>query len=112
MVVRRLSSLDVFGRVAWITSQSLEEPPGGLSWEDLDSAIYLERGQGRFYRGFYAFRMLAAGLPLLAPLLPLLWLPGIRFLGEALYARVARNRCHLFGRGLPETPGDHGERDG
>ena len=102
-IVRCLSNLDIFGRVTWIPYQSLEEPPTGLTWEDLDSAVYLDRGQGRFYRGFHAFRMLAAGIPPLAPLLPLLWLPGVRFLGEALYARVARNRCHLFGCSLPET---------
>jgi len=111
-IVRRLSILDVFGRVAWIPYQSLEEPPGGLSWEDLESAVYLERGHGRFYRGFYAFRMLSAGIPPLAPLLPLLWLPGVRFLGEAIYARIARNRCHLFGGSLPGTSEEQRERDG
>ncbi len=111
-IVRGLSSLDVFGRVAWIPYQSLEEPPTGLSWEDLESAVYLERGQGRFYRGFYAFRMLSAGIPPLTLLLPLLWLPGVRFLGEALYARIARNRCHHFGGSLPETPEEPAERDG
>ena len=93
-VVHLLSSLDIFSRVAWVPYQSLEEPPAGLSWEDLESAVYLERGQGRFYRGFYAFRMLALGIPPLAPLLALLWLPGVRFLGVAIYARIARNRCH------------------
>ena len=41
-IVRRLSRLDVFGRVDWIPSQSLEEPPEGLSWEDLESALYLQ----------------------------------------------------------------------
>lgn len=102
-IVRCLSYLDIFGRVTWIPYQSLAEPPTGLSWEDLDSAVYLEPGQGRFYRGFYAFRMLAAGIPPLAPLLPLLWLPGIPYLGKVLYARVARNRGHLFGCSLPET---------
>ena len=102
-VVRCLSSLDFFGRVAWIPYQSLEEPSSGLSWEDLESAVYLKRGQGRFYRGFYAFRMLSAGILPLAPLLPLLWLPGVRFLGEALYAHIARNRCYLSGGSLPET---------
>ncbi len=115
-IVRRLSSLDVFGRVAWIPYQSLEEPPTSLSWEDLESAVYLERGQGRFYRGFYAFRMLSAGIPPLAPLLLLLWLPGVRFLGEALYARIARNRCRRFGSSLPETSPEtseeQAERDG
>ncbi len=111
-VVRRLASLDFLGRVAWIPYQCLEEPPVGLSWEDLDSAVYLERAQGQLYRGFYAFRMLSAVIPPIAPLLPLLWLPGVRFLGEALYARIARNRCHLFGGSLPETPEEPAERDG
>ena len=111
-VVRLLSRLDVFDRVAWVPYQSLEEPPTGLSWEDLESAVYLERGQGRFYRGFYAFRMLSAGILPLVPLLPLLWLPGVRFLGEALYARIARNRCHQFGGSWPETSKEQAEKDG
>ena len=115
-IVRLLSSLDVFGRVTWIPFQSLEAPPPSLSWEDLEAAVYLERGQGRFYRGFYAFRMLSAGIIPLAPLLPLLWLPGVRFLGEAVYARIARNRCHLIDGSLPgtspETSEDQAERDG
>ena len=115
-VVGRLASLDFLGRVAWIPYQSLEESPPGITWEDLDSAVYLMRGQGRFYRGFYAFRMLSAVILPLAPILPLLGLPGVRFLGEALYARIARNRCHLFGGSSPETPpetpGEPTERDG
>jgi len=115
-IVRLLSSLDFFGRVTWIPFQSLETPPVGLSWEDLEAAVYLERGPARFYRGFYAFRMLSAGIIPLAPLLPLLWLPGVRFLGEAVYARIARNRCHLIDGSLPETSPetleDQAERDG
>ncbi len=111
-VVRGLSSLDILGRVTWIPFQSLADPPAGLSWEDLESAVYLKRGQGRFYRGFYAFRMLAAGIPPLAPALPFLWLPGVRFLGDALYARIAKNRCHLFGGNLAETPEEQTGREG
>ena len=111
-IVRCLSNLDFFGRVTWIPYQSLAEPPAGLSWADLDSAVYLERGQGRFYRGFYAFRMLSAGIPVLAPLLPLLWLPGIPYLGKVLCARIARNRCHRFGGSLPETSEEQAEREG
>jgi predicted DCC family thiol-disulfide oxidoreductase YuxK len=50
---------------------------------------------GRVYHGFGAFRWMAWRLPLLWPLAPFLYVPGVPWLGQRLYLWVARNRFHL-----------------
>jgi predicted DCC family thiol-disulfide oxidoreductase YuxK len=50
---------------------------------------------GRVYHGFGAFRWIAWRLPLLWPVAPLLYLPGVPALGQRLYLWVARNRFDL-----------------
>ncbi|MCI0830197.1 MAG: DUF393 domain-containing protein, partial [Chloroflexi bacterium] len=77
--------------------QSLYAPPPGLTWDDLKRSAYLVGRKGRYYEGFYAFRMLIVRLPLLAPLAPVFWLPGISIIGAAAYRWVARNRYRFFG---------------
>lgn len=102
--VRFLARLDFFRKLTWTPFQDLTVPPGGLSWEDLDRAAYLETrshdrgGERRLYRGFYAFRMLSLRLLPLTPLTPLLWLPGVNRLGEVAYSWVARNRYRISRR--------------
>ena len=108
--VRLLARLDFLRLVAWTDFRALSAPPLGLSWEDLDAAAYLEvkgrsrqptasgEGGSKLYRGFYAFRMLILRLPLLLPMAPLLWLPGVNRLGEAAYAWVAANRYRISRR--------------
>lgn len=49
----------------------------------------------RVYHGFGALRWLAWRLPLLWPVAPLLYLPGVLPLGQRLYLWVARNRFRL-----------------
>ena len=60
--------------------------------EDLSRAAYLDAGNGRLYKGFHAFRMLALRLPPLLPLAPMLWLPGMGALGRVAYGWIAQNR--------------------
>ena len=94
-VKRWLSRLDRSRSVDWTAYQSLKWPPLGLSWADLESAMWLDDGSGRPLRGFYAFRMLAHRLPPLTVLAPALWLPGMERAGNWAYGLVARNRCGL-----------------
>jgi predicted DCC family thiol-disulfide oxidoreductase YuxK len=44
------------------------------------------------HRGFYAFRRLLWFSPLMWPLIPLFYFPGVSLPGERIYAWVARNR--------------------
>lgn len=94
-IVGRLARIDFFRQVSWTPYQSLEEPPTGLTWADLDRSAYLETGRGRLYQGFYAFRMLSLRLVPLLPLAPILWVPGVNLAGVAVYRWVARNRYRL-----------------
>jgi predicted DCC family thiol-disulfide oxidoreductase YuxK len=91
-VVRWLSRTDLFDHIAWVPCQTLEQPPRGLSWNDLDRAAYLETGPSRLHEGYYGLRMLALRLLPLMPLAPILWFPGIDCLGVPMYRWVARNR--------------------
>ncbi len=96
-VARLLSRIDNFRQVAWVPFQSLDEPPPGLSWEDLDCAAYLSTGKGRLHEGFHGFKMLTLRLLLLVPLAPLFWFPGINQLGVPVYRWIAKNRYRISG---------------
>ena len=54
------------------------------------------------YAGFDAFRWMAWRLPLTMPLAPLLYIPGVRWLGTKMYRWVAKHRFDL-------VPCSHGE---
>ena len=94
---RWLSRLDFFHRIEWTPYQTLTEPPDGLSWEDLDRYAYMDTGRGPLRKGFYAMRLLTLRLPLLLPLAPLMWFPGVNLAGEAVYGWFARNRYRFSG---------------
>ena len=92
---RCLSALDVTGRVRWQAYQALAAPPDGLAWHDLDRAAYLRTADGRLFEGYHAFRALTVRLPMLMPLAPLAWLPGMGALGSRAYRWVAANRRRI-----------------
>jgi predicted DCC family thiol-disulfide oxidoreductase YuxK len=48
------------------------------------------------YSGFRAVRWIAGRLPLLWPLYPLLFVPGMPRLGQRIYLWIARNRFQLL----------------
>ena len=100
-VVRWLRRTDFVGGVEWVPYQSLERPPGDLSWEDLDRSAYLDAGKAQLYEGYYAFRKLTLKVPALIPLAPVFWLPGVAIPGVRAYRWVARNRYRISRCGLP-----------
>ena len=66
-----------------------------LASRDLEEEMYVIF-QGKAYRGFYGYRRIALALPVLWPLAPWLFLPGISSLGELVYGYVARNRLKFL----------------
>lgn len=66
-----------------------------LALDDLDRAMHIRMPTGKTLHGFVAFRALAWHLPPLWPLVPFLYLPGVRVIGDAVYRRIAewRKRC-------------------
>jgi predicted DCC family thiol-disulfide oxidoreductase YuxK len=67
----------------------------------LDPARMLEQmhvvtpDRKRAYAGFAAFRWMAWRIPLTMPLAPLLYVPGVPWIGRKVYLWVAKNRYDL-----------------
>lgn len=93
----RIQALDLFGALSARDLHAVEKPgdlhPALTREACLRRMQYLEGG--RLYDGFHAFRRMALRLPMLYPLLPFLWLPGMGRLGRRAYDFVARNRHRI-----------------
>ncbi len=63
-----------------------------VTYADQLRRMYVLRPDGQYFGGFAAVRAMAAVLPLLWPVMPLLWLPGTGFVGKRVYDFIARNR--------------------
>lgn len=68
-----------------------------LSREVLEEALHCVSLDKRIYRGARCIRFVGLRLPLLAPVALVLWLPGVIWIAEKIYAWVSRNR-HLLSR--------------
>jgi predicted DCC family thiol-disulfide oxidoreductase YuxK len=94
-----LRRLDWFRRLAYVDARDgAHLPPHAPPLEPgrlLEEMHLLAPEGGRVYHGFAAFRWMAWRLPLLWPLAPFLYVPGVPALGQRLYLWVARNRFRL-----------------
>lgn len=68
-----------------------------LTQEQLLEAVHCVTPAGRVYRGARCFRFLGLRIPLLLPLGLVLWIPGVIWIAEKVYAWVSRHR-HLLSR--------------
>lgn len=71
-----------------------------LTREQLLEAIHCIDRNGRIHRGARCIRFVGMRMPLLVPLALVLWLPGVIWVAEKVYAWVSRNRyllSRLFG---------------
>ena len=94
-----LHRLDVFRRVEFVafTDEGNRSKLEGLDYERAQKEMLLASDKG-WIGGFRAFRQIAVSLPLLWPIVPLLHLPGMTSLGDAVYRAIARNRYFILGR--------------
>lgn len=94
-----LKRLDWLGALAYHSARDADRLPP--SWVPLDPDRLLEEmhvltpNRTNAYAGFRAFRWMAWRLPVTIPLAPLLYLPGVPWLGNRVYRWVARNRLKL-----------------
>jgi predicted DCC family thiol-disulfide oxidoreductase YuxK len=99
--VQLLGRLDLFTRLELLDFRRLDLSDYNrrqklkLASRDLEEGMHVIF-QGKAYRGFYGYRRIASALPVLWPLAPWLFLPGISSLGELIYGYVARNRLKFF----------------
>src|SRR5688500_8372006 len=61
-----------------------------LSGADFENAMFAVAPDRRVTRGFFAFRRILWESPLMWPLIPLFYFPGMRIVGPRVYAWVAR----------------------
>lgn len=72
----------------------------GVTPGELAGAIHCVSPRGKIYRGARCVRFLCLRIPLAVPLALFLWIPGVIFVAERVYARVSRHRLavsRLFG---------------
>jgi predicted DCC family thiol-disulfide oxidoreductase YuxK len=97
-----LDELDTGSRLGFVDGRGgPEHLPEAVRRRGIDvmhAMCVVEEG-GAVLSGFHAFRSIALALPVLWPIVPLLYAPGARVVGPRIYAAVARRRstCALGG---------------
>jgi predicted DCC family thiol-disulfide oxidoreductase YuxK len=97
--VKLLQRLDWCHRLHFQDCRQVEKwptTPTPLSLERLLEQMHVVTSDRcRVYAGYAAFRWLAWRLPLLWPVAPWLYLPGVPWLGQRVYLWIARRRYQL-----------------
>lgn len=95
--VKRLRVLDIFHWMKLFdfhTFDDLKRLHPQLTKDRCESEMVLLE-PGKVSGGFYAFRRISLHAPMLMPLAPFLYLPGIGWIGDKIYKWVAKNRLLL-----------------
>jgi len=94
-----LRRFDWFRRLTFQNCRDTAGIPANTAHLDADRMIQemhvLTPDRKTALSGFRAVRWIAGRVPVLWPLYPLLFVPGMARLGQRLYLRVARNRFRL-----------------
>lgn len=93
--VALLKRIDWRHRLTFADARDPANVPPGVDASRLMAEMHAISADGNIARGFKAFRRIARELPILWPIWPLLYLPGVPTVGQKLYFWVARNRYHL-----------------
>ncbi len=94
----QLKIMDLFDVLKPVDFQKLEDPRilhPLLAKDAALSQLHLIEPDGTLYGGFVAFRRLCFSLPMLYPLIPIVYLPGMSVVGPFIYRWIAKNR-YLF----------------
>ena len=97
--MRVITWLDWFNTVSLlpISHPRAHEVAPSLTREDLLEAIHCVSSDGRIHRGARCLRFIGMRMPLALPICLVLWVPGVIWVAEKIYAWVSRNR-HLLSR--------------
>lgn len=96
--LKLLKRLDWLGRFEARDARNVDNlPPANppLVPAKLMEEMHLVSPRGKVSAGFRAYRHMAWRLPIAWPIAPFLYLPGVLWLGNRLYLRIARNRYQL-----------------
>lgn len=98
-VLERIRFINIFDTGS-VSDMGIED----ISPDDLQRDLYVVAGATR-RRGFDAYRLIAWRIPILWPLVPLLYVHPIPVVGRAIYRRVADSRhCSLPGTSIAPLP--------
>ena len=70
--------------------------PAGLSESDVSKQMYLVVSNEKTYGGYFVFRHICWHMPMMLPLIPVIFFPGMGILGPFAYGLVAKNRRCLL----------------
>ena len=94
-----LKKLDWLGRLHFQDARDVKNLPASEVPLDpkkmLEEMHLLTPDRKRAPAGFKAFRWIAWRLPLLMPLAPFLYIPGVPWIGNKVYLWIAKNRFRL-----------------
>ena len=95
--MKLLTWLDWLGKLALVP---LTDPRAAaiapqLSREALLEAMHCVAKNGRVYRGARCIRFVGMRLPLMVPVALFLWVPGVIWIAERVYAWVSRHRLRI-----------------
>jgi len=105
--IATLKVFDIFGRLTFVNALDNQAlTTHNLGWLD-EQALLVDMHavlQRKSWKGFQAYRVLAARIPIFWPILPLLYVWPIPVVGNLIYRRVADSRtCSLPQAEIPET---------
>ena len=102
-----LRRIDLLGRLEFLDALAdwprVQAAYPSLVQNDCLQTMHVVTRQGRVETGFDAYRAVAWSVPLLCPIAPLLYVPGVPWVGRRVYAAVAARR-HRTGCPVPERP--------
>lgn len=95
--MKLLTWLDWLGKLALVplTDPRAAEIAPQLSREALLEAMHCVAKNGRVYRGARCIRFVGMRLPLMVPVALFLWVPGVIWIAESVYAWVSRHRLRI-----------------
>jgi predicted DCC family thiol-disulfide oxidoreductase YuxK len=86
--VRILQGLDLLEQLEWVDFRTTNVDVDTSRLEHEMAVV----ARGRVYFGFSAYRVIAWRIPWFWPVAPLLYVPGVRPVGDAVYRRLAERR--------------------
>ena len=86
--VRILQGLDILEQLEWVDFRTTHVDVDTSRLEHEMAVV----ARGRVYFGFSAYRVIAWRIPLFWPVAPLLYVPGVRPVGDDVYRRIAKRR--------------------
>jgi predicted DCC family thiol-disulfide oxidoreductase YuxK len=96
--LQKLFIMDLFGRlekVNYHTYEDIKKLHPVLDRKECHSQLHLIEPNGKIFSGFFVFRRLCLKLPMLYPLIPIVYFPGSGIAGPSVYRWVAQNRYLL-----------------